>query len=519
MPPNNNQEQQRQLSLYHPSRWYSARWENPTLLSELDKNHNIQMAPFSSERRLQNSISSITNTVEVETDPPDYQRSSCSRRSCPEIFECTNYRIITIPAYWFPLEFSHHTRNQQTSTYFRLPNDQSVHTMSPFQNERGSSTPRHTGRERLHVQIGPQGCLCGYIYSSRIQEIPNISTQRQGIPIQDIGIRDERQSQSLQQTNEICDGTYEETRNSISILLRRYMHLGEDEDGSCKAYYDSSITFRESGFCDKQRKEYINTFKTTRFSRIHVQFEDNDHFSPKQEISQDYHESESSDERFNRKIMSMDRQLAGENDIGYTSNWGSTFTHKVFTTGSSEKPASEPSAMGCKLQLIDSEQTGTPMVEDMEPTKKRLTNTEGSSHTRSSYSRRRVQFRMGRSFKPRQYSRTMERRRTITIHQRSRIKNNFVCTPITRSKISWKRYKNLYRQHHRVKVRNKVRRNFISYLTRSRSRNTRTLQSISAPDRIPAHSGDSEYSSRQAQSSLPTKTTTFVRSTTNQETF
>lgn len=366
--PNNNQQQGRQLTLYHPNGWYNTWQKTSTLLSQLEKNYNLPMATFSSERRFQDPILSTTNTMEAQTDTPETRRSIRSGRSGLEVFKCTNYRIITIPAHWFPIEFFHHPRDQQASTYFRLSDEQSFYPVPTFQNGGSTSTSRHTGRERLYLQVGSQGCLRSYSNSSRIQEISNVLTPGQGISIQDISFWNEREFQGIQQTNEICHGTSKEKRNPVGILSRRHLHFGKDKNGSLCTHNDSNITFRESGLCDKQRKEYINTFSTAGFSRFYIQLEENDDISSEQETVKNQDESEPSSELINEKIMSWIARLLGKM-TSVIPAIGKALLH-IFTKGSSEKSTPKQSTMGSDLNNINAESTRIVMVEDVKPTLK-----------------------------------------------------------------------------------------------------------------------------------------------------
>ncbi|KAG1061745.1 hypothetical protein G6F41_012014 [Rhizopus arrhizus] len=520
MHPNNNTRQERQLTLYYPHRWYSTRWETSTVLPQLDKNYVTPLATLSSEGRIQDTISSTTNSMEVETFTPDDRRSIRGRRSCPKVFERTNNRIITIPTYWFPIEFFHHTRDQQTSTYIRLPNDKSLHSMSTFQDGGCSGTSRLDRREGLHLQVGSQGCLCCHSYSPRIEEISNVFTQRQGVSIQDIGFRDECQSSNIQQTNAVRYGAYENARDPTSVLPRRHMHFGEDTDGSSEAHNGRNITFRKPGFCDKQRQEYINTFTTARLSGVYIQFEENDNISSKQEVIQTPIESEPSTEFIEGTIMQVDSQLDRKDDFGHTSNRRSPFAHTIFTTRPIEEFTPKSPTMGSDLHDIDPESTRITMVENMESTEKRFTYSEEINQPRSGNSRRRIQFRMGSNVGSHQHSRFMDTRGTVAIYQRPRAKNNFICSPASHAKISKEGHKNLHRQHHSVKICDEIGRHFISNSSRNCGEHTRTVQLLPTQRKLSTHSRCPKHSSRQTQSPSSTETTsitTLVRSQTYQE--
>ncbi|KAG2216398.1 hypothetical protein INT45_012487 [Circinella minor] len=309
---------------------------------------------------------------------------------------------------------------------------------------------------------------------------------------------------------------------SIGILSGRYLHFGEDKNRSLYTYNDSDNTLRKPGFCDKQGKEHNNTFTTTRFSWVYVQFVKDDDIGSKQKTIKTKIKSETSSEYVQRSLMSVDGQLVRENDFSNTSNRRSPSTHMVSTTGSREEFTLPSSAMGSSLQVITSEPTRITLVDGVEPAKKWLTNKKKINKTKYSNLCGRFKFRMRSNVKLCKDSKVMDSTGTTTIYQRTRIKNNSIRTTTSHPKISRESHKNLYRQYHRTKIRNEIGRHFVIYPSRDSSQYTGALRSVSAQCGVSTHPGYSKHSSRRTQSHLPTKTTnitTLVRSKVNQEDF
>lgn len=50
----------------------------------------------------------------------------------------------------------------------------------------------------------------------------------------------------------------------------------------------------------------------------------------------------------------------------------------------------------------------------------------------------------------------MDTARTATIYQRLKTQDNFICASVTYPKVPRKGHKNLHRQHHRIKIRDKI---------------------------------------------------------------
>ncbi|KAG1256663.1 hypothetical protein G6F68_009669 [Rhizopus microsporus] len=128
---------------------------------------------------------------------------------------------------------------------------------------------------------------------------------RNGLPIQDSSIWNERKSKDFQQNDETRNGTFEKTRHPLGLLFGRHLHSreisGENESSHRTSYY----SLGELGLFDQQKKEYINPIENTGIPRLYVQHKDNEDFSSREKNIQIKEPNKSSISHIKNKNMQM----------------------------------------------------------------------------------------------------------------------------------------------------------------------------------------------------------------------
>ncbi|KAG2213302.1 hypothetical protein INT45_013460, partial [Circinella minor] len=491
----------RQTTLHHSFGQYQTRGTPSKIFSILENDHITPVAPFGSTRGLQDTIYNNTATMGNTTPTFKQHRTTSSERSNSEIHTSRHYRSITFPEYGVSLKFFHNTRTKQKKTYFGLSKNKSIYPMSPFQNGRCTSLERHHRDERLYVQAGFEGCICGGGTSSTISKIYNFYESRNCIPIQDFGVWNECQPENFFKDNEICRGTFTARRHQNGILSRRHLYISENETGDVSCHQASNDTPRIIRIYYQQGKECINPITQTRLPRVSIQFQHYEDYSTYTENKQINKQNQTSTSPTNAH-MQMVCKSAGKNDVNDPSYWRSALTHKTFTKGSSTQPTQQPSKMGYTPYALREQYSGITIVDQISSKQKWITNTTNTTRkTNHHHSRRRIQHRMGsRIARIRNYG-ILDRQRKKLFNQRQRIIGNFIWPQTTCKKISKFKYKNVYRQYDSTQVCNQIRRHILTSVTKPSSTNTRHLQQIQLDSKLPTYSWYQQYPSRSTQPS------------------
>ncbi|KAG0931393.1 hypothetical protein G6F32_011682 [Rhizopus arrhizus] len=477
---------------------------------------NTHLAIIDSKRGIPNSISPSTFTLENSTLEPEPDGTNSGQRSSRQIPSSRNNRGIPLTMNKLLIEFLHNTRNQQTETDFGLPEAQPFYSMPTFQNGGSSSSSRNYGEGRLHLQNRSEGRLRSNSNTSEITSISHIHEQRNGLPIQDSSIWNERKSKDFQQNDETRNGTFEKTRHPLGLLFGRHLHSreisGENESSHRTSYY----SLGELGLFDQQKKEYINPIENTGIPRLYVQHKDNEDFSSREKNIQIKEPNKSSISHIKNKNMQMVCEFDWEDDSYDSGNRRSITTYQVFAERLSTESTSTSSKLGSKLYIVNEQFNRIELVDQVDQLQKWLTDSQTILESFDYNSRGRIRFRMGSSFTTNTDIREMDGGRAYTLNQCEGVKNNSIFTT-TSCTVFEERINNqdIHRQHDSVEIHNKIRRNFVNSPTINSSGNTGDMQSTSVSSNISTHSRYSEYSSRYIESTK--SPITFVRGNTAED--
>jgi hypothetical protein len=330
--------------------------------------HNqSSMALISNTKWLPNTANKETNTMEITPNSFKPYRTISRQRSSGQISSGRHNRTITNTKHRLPLKLLHHSGNQQTQAYIRLPKDQQFYSMLTLQNGGCPSVAGYYRGERFHLQIRPQRCICGDSNTPKLQEVFDLSKSVQDISVQDTSIWHECQSEGFQQVDKICNRTNETIGDSTCVLPRRYLHSEVNENRSYESHSESSITFRTSGFLDKLSKKCTNSVTTAGVLGICVQYEDHENLCANQKINEIDETFEASHEPPTHSVqLQMVCQFDGENDLDDSSDWRSLASSSSYAERSSNKFISSPSELGRTNDFITREQERIGMVERMD---------------------------------------------------------------------------------------------------------------------------------------------------------
>ncbi|CEP07322.1 hypothetical protein, partial, partial [Parasitella parasitica] len=250
---------------------------------------------------------------------------------------------------------------------------------------------------------------------------------------------------------------------------------------------------------DKQGKECTYSEQGPRVFGIHNKCEDHDDFSTTRESNQATSKDQTSREE-PQSIMQVDSVLTRKNHSSDSSDFRSPITYTTYTTGFSKKSTNKPSSLGQKLHINVQSKDGDPMVETQFSSEEWVAVTPDPFINISSYdSCGRLGHRLGSTQQDYQQSWILDRKRKAGFDQRQGTDSDILCPPPARKKLKGNRDQPIYRQHNRIEIRNKIRRDRVSNLTRFGSQGSRSMQSSSPTSSLSSCGRDQEHRSGPAQ--------------------
>ena len=491
----------RQTALQHPFRWYQTRRTTTTILSTMKKDNFTSLATLSCTRGLQDTIQQNTATVENPTVTLEPNRTTSSKRGSPEVSKNRHHRNFTRSEYGLPIQFFQHSRTKQEETNFGLSKDQPIYSMPSLQNGGCTSLTRTDGEERLYVQVGFERRLCSCGTSPSILQVSYVYEPRYSLSVQDVGIRDECQPTGIFENNAICNGKLTKRRYSTCILSRRHLPISKNKRRDVQSQHKGNYTPQNFRVYNQQRKECAHSFTQTGVPRLSIQFHNHEDHSA-------YDKNQQIDQPNKTGFITTDENLQmvckpiRENDVDDTGNWRSSFTHPVFAERLSTQSSDTSTKMGSTIQPFQSQYNRITMVDQSSVEQEWITNTTDRKRTTCHHNtRRRVGYCLGsRISRIRNYG-LLDKRRKRSFYQRQRTISNLVCDTIACKKVQELKHKIIHRQYDSSKICYKIRRHFIPTFTRSRSKNSRHLQSVQFKGRIPSYTWSKQHSGRPTQSS------------------
>ncbi|CEG81986.1 hypothetical protein RMATCC62417_16119 [Rhizopus microsporus] len=198
--------------------------------------------------------------------------------------------------------------------------------------------------------------------------------------------------------------------------------------------------------------------------------------------------------------MLMDSELTGKDYLNDPSHWRCFVAYKISLKRYGKMPGQVVEQLGSEMYAFQTESDGVILVEGVNREEKRTTYAERRIPSISSdYMGRCLRQRLGSPFFLRDGEWLLEPRQTNTFHQFKRTANDSLCSTATRQKIRKPNHSNFFRQYHRHKIRQQIRRNRIRTSARRGYTNARNTQQISARSTGISYSRHIEHSSRQIQ--------------------
>lgn len=115
---NNNQQL---ITLQYPIRWDTSRRTSRSVYQQSGKDNESPLAVIRNTRRLSDSITQETISMEIEENSPQYLGTASSERRYKQVFDSGHYRNFTNSVKQLPFNFFHYTRKKkkkkQTTTY------------------------------------------------------------------------------------------------------------------------------------------------------------------------------------------------------------------------------------------------------------------------------------------------------------------------------------------------------------------------------------------------------------------
>ncbi|KAG1029026.1 hypothetical protein G6F43_014026 [Rhizopus delemar] len=142
-----------------------------------------------------------------------------------------------------------------------------------------------------------------------------VSSQRNRLPVSFTGLRAERSSKSLLEADALCSGTAQKTRDTFSLLSRRYLSLSQVNERDEEDNQSGSPPFNIPGFPDQLGKERTKSIKNTRIPGIQFQYRNNENQGSSGKNEQDHSTLQTSHEDNHNPVMPLDSKSNRENDF------------------------------------------------------------------------------------------------------------------------------------------------------------------------------------------------------------
>ncbi|KAG1273476.1 hypothetical protein G6F65_011018 [Rhizopus arrhizus] len=107
---NNNQQL---ITLQYPIRWDTSRRTSRSVYQQSGKDNESPLAVIRNTRRLSDSITQETISMEIEENSPQYLGTASSERRYKQVFDSGHYRNFTNSVKQLPFNFFHYTRKKK----------------------------------------------------------------------------------------------------------------------------------------------------------------------------------------------------------------------------------------------------------------------------------------------------------------------------------------------------------------------------------------------------------------------
>jgi hypothetical protein len=388
------------------------------------------------------------------------------------VFKFTNYRTLTRPRLtFFIITFCDSGANKDSAS-LGLQNGESVYTMSTFQDGRGASSQGNYSTERLDLQTRFEGCICGGTNSQGLSALSIFPTPGHDIQLQIPTIWHERRSKGILEADEVRNDTFTETRNQISLLSRRYLHLSQDQARNESTHGHGDLSSSTVGLHIEHGQERHDSTQDSGFFGIHFQHINNDNQCTWEKDEKIGVKGQTSIQDAN---LPVDSGAIGNDYFDATSNWGRAPPHSVHTTGLGEGSQATTLQLGTQMSairvgagrigMVDIDGGPQEWIEDQNTT---------SPNTNRHDIRRRVGQRLGSEIETTGNMGALVSSRKRHFNQCTGAEDNIVCNTTTSTGICEPNHRNKKRQFDRTQICQQTRRHGITSPPGISSRNPRT---------------------------------------------
>ncbi|EIE79992.1 hypothetical protein RO3G_04697 [Rhizopus delemar RA 99-880] len=385
-----------------------------------------------------------------------------------------------------------------------LSETESIRTMSTLQNGRNTGLKKHHRRRRPYGKVRFKGRICGRTNARKVKTISIVSSQRNRLPVSFTGLRAERSSKSLLEADALCSGTAQKTRDTLSLLSRRYLSLSQVDERDEKDNQSDNQPFNIPGFLDQLGKERTNSIKNTRIPGIQFQYRNNENQGSSGKNEQNHSTLQTSYEDNHNPVMPLDSKSNRENDFRNPSNRRSSFTCSTPSKRSYEESENERlQELGSTLCPVNAQPTRLTMVGKMVDGQKwpaYSCDTPGNPHAQTDNPCGCPQHGLGSEVKRNGNLGILDRRRKKNFHQRERTSNNLFCFETARKKRKKFHNSHILRQQNSIELCNESRRDSIIPTSITCNSDTRYHKQVQFDSNIQPYSGNQEYTSRPIES-------------------
>ncbi|KAG1036565.1 hypothetical protein G6F43_013023 [Rhizopus delemar] len=445
-------------------------------------------------------MESDTSPMEMHTNEIHTRRTDGCGRSSTEVSKLRDYRTITFSKQKLPFEFLYSPRTKQTQTNIGLHQIESVHTMSPFQDGRCSSTKRDHRERRLHMQNRFKRCICSCTNPREFKRFFDVLTSRNSLQVPIPRIWIECSSKDFLEDYEICFRTSQENWSSLCLLPGRHLCISQDERRDDESYPTNDSSLRITGISNQQGEEHINPEQSTIIPRFSIRYSTYDDSSPKGKNTKTGDKDSTTVENYKTSVMQVDSELDWEDNSDDTCSGRSTSPCQIHATGFSEGTSEFKPQLGISLLPEHNKPPRIEMVHKQGISQERASNTIQAAKSRYHHLRRCIGFRLGSQFSVSTNRRILDKKRKRRKHQCQRVKSNMVRHSTTLAQIQKLNPEDLLRQSNSSKILEQSRRNVISTTSGLGNTDPRLMQQIERTSDLQSHSGNTECRSRPPQS-------------------
>jgi hypothetical protein len=484
--------------LFDSRGWDITRRSTREILQKLDKNHISPMAFTDSKGRIPITVYKESCTLEQFKTTEGKTRPIGDQSGSGKVYESRNNREVhKLPSIeTVPVKILHVTGGNKEETYSGLQKIEQIHSGGTLQDGRSTGFKRANRKGRFYSETRSQRCVHGGTHTQGIKTVFSIRKSRIGIPIQNTKLWFKCGTKSVYKATEVCNRTFEEKRDTFSVLSRRCLSATSRSRRITKNCTNSSATFRTVGVYYESKEECTDSVADPRLSRIHLRYKkdgDKGTRSKDKEIDTTFETSQTSGE----EIMSMGSKFDEKDDSNDPGSGRSIITYKIPSKRSGKIANNESTRLGKKFPMVKARNGGDGLVAAVSHDQEWITDQANKDEfSRNNNIYRQFGDGLGGNLTDDQHIWILEGGREEMVDKRKRADSHLFCTEAPCPKVQRQDDQSIHRQHNFNKIYNKIRRYCICNITGDCSKDTGAMQPIQDPGDLPTHTRNNECKSR-----------------------